>query len=356
MEGNTQTATDLFREILATKTPKEVADLLSLHLGTVKRWILKDAVPDNYYNDLNSILGYKYPNKIDYRDQDQFYTTTVTASHCHRQALDVLKSLDIDESTYTFIEPSAGCCNFYNLLPKDRRIGIDIDPKGPLKDELIQQDYLTFIPPEGQKYAVIGNPPFGLRGNLALRFINHSYDFADVVAFILPPLFNSTGKGAPMLRVKGYQLAYTEKLPRNSFEYPDGTVVDVATIFQVWTKVNTDKIKIEPVKTCKSIAHVYSLSDGGTPSSTRNKKMLNACDVYLPSTCFSGMHAYTDFESLPNRRGYGVVFKRNRDELINTFFNDINWEEVAFVSTNGALNLRTDLILNQITKRGYCDE
>ena len=189
-----------------------------------------------------------------------------------------------------------------------------------------------------------------------MRFMNHSYEFADVVAFILPPLFNSTGKGVPMTRVKGYKLAHTENLPRNSYEYPDGSLVDVATIFQVWTKVNTDKIKVQEVKKCDTYAKVYSLSDGGTPSSTRNKKMLNACDVYLPSTCFKGMRAYDNFESLPNKRGYGVVFKKNKKELTDLFYNKIKWDEVAFTSTNGALNLRTDLIMNQIIKGGFFDE
>ena len=84
--------------------------------------------------------------------------------------------------------------------------------------------------------------------------------------------------------------------------------------------------------------------------------MLNACDVYLPSTCFKGMTAYDNFESLPNRRGYGVVFKKNKKELIDLFYNKINWEEVSFISTNGALNLRTDLIMNQIIKGGFFDE
>ena len=41
-------------------------------------------------------------------------------------------------------------------------------------------------PEKINKYVVIGNPPFGLRGQLALKFINHSYDFADYVCFILP--------------------------------------------------------------------------------------------------------------------------------------------------------------------------
>lgn len=347
---------DLFKELLLTKTTNEIADLLNLHIGTVRRWVEKDSVPKNYFNDLNSLLDYKYENKDEFRDKDQFYTTKETAKYCYNKALDILKELEIDVSEYNFIEPSAGCCNFYCLLPRNKRIGVDIDPKGDLKDELIKADYLKFIPEENRKYIVIGNPPFGLRGNLALRFINHSYKFADVVAFILPPLFNSTGKGVPMTRVKGYKLAYTEKLPRNSYEYPNGSLVDVATIFQVWTKVNTEKIKIEEVKKCDSYAKVYSLSNGGTPSSTRNKKMLNVCDVYLPSTCFKGMNAYSTFEELPNKRGYGVVFKKNKNELMDLFYNKINWEEVAFISTNGALNLRTDLIMNQIIKGGYIDE
>jgi hypothetical protein len=203
---------------------------------------------------------------------------------------------------------------------------------------------------------VIGNPPFGLRGNLALRFINHSYKFADVVAFILPPLFNSTGKGVPMARVQGYKLAHTENLPLNSFEYPNGEKVDIATIFQVWIKINTNKIKIEKKKQCKTFIKVYSLSDGGTPSSTRNKKMLDKCDVYLPSTCFKGMMAYKSFEELPNKRGYGVVFLKENDKLNDLFFNKIEWQKVAFLSTNSAINLRTDLIENEVINNGFYDK
>lgn len=349
-------AIDLFNELLLTKSINEIAELLNLHIGTLRRWKDNNSVPKNYYNDLNSLLDNKYETKEEYRDKDQFYTTKETAAYCYNKTLEVLKDLNINVDDYIFIEPSAGCCNFYCLLPEDRRRGVDIDPKGILKDELIESDYLKYTPEKKGNYIVIGNPPFGLRGNLALRFMNHSYDFADVVAFILPPLFNSTGKGVPMTRVKGYKLAYTENLPRNSYEYPDGSLVDVATIFQVWTKINVDKIKIEEPKKCESYARVYSLSDGGTPSSTRNKKMLNACDVYLPSTCFRGMKAYSNFESLPNRRGYGVVFKKNKQELMDLFYDKINWEDVSFVSTNGALNLRTDLIMNQIIKGGFIDE
>ena len=163
-------------------------------------------------------------------------------------------------------------------------------------------------------------------------------------------------RSVPKKRVIGYKLAHTEKLPLNSFEYPDGKKVDVATVFQVWTKVNTDKIKIKEKPTCKEFIRVYSLSDGGTPSSTRNKKMLNKCDVYLPSTCFSGMKAYNSFEELPNRRGYGVVINKNKKELLDLFFNKIDWEKTSFHATNSSLNLRTSIIEDEIIKYGFKDK
>jgi len=345
---------DLFAELMERVGLNEIRDRLFVHRGTLVRWIKLKRAPDDYYNDINRMLGNKYPPKVSFRSQDQFYTTPDTARRCYKKTLEVLKQLGIDEKGYTFIEPAAGCCSFYSILPKERRIGIDIDPKGDLRTKLIKSDYLDWKPKKKDKYIVIGNPPFGLRGNLALRFIQHSLDFADVVAFILPPLFNSTGKGVPMTRIKGYCLAHSEKLPPDSYEYPDSTPVEVATIFQVWTRVGCDRIRKEVPATCKTYARIYSLSDGGTPSSTRNKKMIGRCDVYLPSTCFSGMKAYGSFEELPNQRGYGVKALRDAEGIKKAIF-DADWENIAFVSTNGALNLRTDIIENQIVKGGFKD-
>ena len=354
MENKKITTYDLLIELMQDMSINDILNYLFVHKGTFKRWMDDKKVPDNYFNDINHLLGDKYENKNTMRDKDQFFTTEKVANHCYQTLLRVINELEIDEKEYQFIEPSAGSCSFYKILPKNRRIGIDIEPKGELKKELIKTNYLDYVPNQNQKYIVIGNPPFGLRGNLALRFINHSYNFADVVGFILPKLFNSTGKGVPMTRVKGYKLAYTENLALDSFIYPNGKKVEVATIFQVWTKINVDKIKIKKQKTCNQFIKVYSLSDGGTPSSTRNKKMLDKCDVYLPSTCFTGMKVYNSFEDLPNRRGYGVVILNKKKEILS-IFNKTDWNSVAFLSTNSAVNLRTDLIQNEIIKKGYYD-
>ena len=274
------------------------------------------------------------------------------AARCYQRFEKTAAKLNIDLAQYRFIEPSAGCGGFYDILPSRRRIGIDIAPR---RKGLIAADYLLWMPVDKKKkYAVVGNPPFGLRGHLALQFINHSAAFADLVAFILPQLFDSDGKGATGKRVRGYALAHSEKLPLNSFQYPDGKEVSVATVFQVWTKINTDKISRSKSKTCASFIRVYSLSDGGTSATTRNKRMLDKCDVYLPSTCFNGMRAYSSFESLPNRRGYGVVIFRQKQNIKNILENH-DWTKTAFLSTNSALNLRRSLIERVVCEKGFYD-
>ena len=90
---------------------------------------------------------------------------------------------------------------------------------------------------------------------------------------------------------------------------------------------------------------IYSLSDGGTPSTTRNKKMFGKCDIYIPSTCFGkkNMKYYETFDTLPHKKGYGIVFNKNKIENIKKF-KEIDWTRTAFLSTNSALNIRTSQI------------
>ena len=167
----------------------------------------------------------------------------------------LLKTLGIKLDDYVFIDPSAGTGRFYDIFPEDRRIGMDISPRG--NTEILEQDFLTWRPPREGKYIVVGNPPFGLRGHLALQFINHASEFADITAFILPQLFGSDGKGAPGKRVKTYSLAYSESLRPDSFTYPDGRTVNVSTVFQVWTKSGKQKIPVVVKKDASRFIKVF---------------------------------------------------------------------------------------------------
>lgn len=353
------TATNMYFELKSRHTLQELAGKLNLHAGTLKRWENLGKIPQDYIYDLNFLLGNKYiiPKK-DYRSHSEFFTKKEVAKYCFKIFLEFLENHKVNSKKYTFIEPSCGDCSFYNLLPKDRRIGIDLEFKSV---EIIESNFLDFIPTKGH-YMVVGNPPFGLRGNLALRFINHA-QFADFIAFILPPLFCSDGKGSPKGRVRNFQLAHSEKLPLNSFIYPNGKEVEVATLFQIWVNhrlLDSIHFNKESKKTCKEYIKVYSLSDGGTPSSTRNKKMLYICDAYLPSTCFHTesrpqMRLYNDFESLPNRRGYGIKILKDSASVMEAL-RSIDWVGAGFLGTNSSLNLRTSLIEEALIQKGFFDK
>jgi len=337
----------LVEECIKNASIKEVALKLNICVGTIRRWLELREVPIQYTFDSYKILS----KEIVYSEytaslKDQFYTPTDLAKKCWDTFNSIVK-INIDE--YTFIEPSAGNGSFLQLLPAGS-IGLDIEPRAT---GIQQQDYLTWKPRDLTKnYIVFGNPPFGLRGHLALNFINHSHSFADYVCFILPQLFASDGKGSPRKRVKGYNLIYSEGLSA-MFYSPNKQSVKVNGVFQIWSKNTSNHdyaIKAENAENMK-IMKVYSLSNGGTIATTRNKDMIGNCDIYLPSTCFGkdNMRVYKRFEDLPGRKGYGVVFFSDTDTKAAMIdkANAIEWAAVSFLSTNSAYNLRTSIIVSQ---------
>jgi hypothetical protein len=326
---------------------KEIAASLNVCIGTIRRWQELRDVPQQYTFDLYRLLG----KEIDYGSfsaamKDQFFTPPDIAQKCWAT---FLAETGVVPADYTFIEPSAGDGSFMRVLPAGS-ICMDIEPRAA---GIARQDYLQWRPAgtatTATRYIVFGNPPFGLRGHLALNFINHSYEFADYVCFILPQLFESDGKGSPRKRVVGYNLIYSETLSA-PFYSPDAQKVKVNGVFQIWSKHRTSaKYQLATAAAGAAAASqmkVYSLSDGGTVATTRNKAMIGRCDIYLPSTCFGreNMRVYDSFAELPGKKGYGVVFLEDREAHIEKA-RSICWVTASFLSTNSAYNLRTSLIV-----------
>ena len=333
---------DLLNECLKLYSINEISVTLNLCVGTIRRWQELKNVPIQYIFDLYKILSREI-NYLQFSSalKDQFFTPIHISTHCWDT---FNKIVGCDISKYTFIEPSAGDGSFMKILPLGT-IGLDIEPRA---ENIQKQDYLTWTPDLTKKYIVFGNPPFGLRGHLALNFINHSYEFADYVCFILPQLFESDGKGSPRKRVNNYNLIHSETLSA-TFYSPDKQDVKVNGVFQIWSKF-TKNPTYELIKNSEEKMKVYSLSDGGTVASTRNKNMIGNCDIYLPSTCFGkdNMRLYTSFDSLPGKKGYGVVFFKDKEKMI-TMAQSIDWSSVAFLSTNSAYNLRTSIVFKQFS-------
>ena len=331
-------------ELIKNKGLKYIATELNIANGTVQRWVDNKKVPKSYQFEIKKLCNGDIDyTKFTHKEKDQFFTPTNISKYTIETFQNIMRENNIDINQYTFIEPSAGDGAFTKLLPENT-ISLDIEPR---HDKIIKQDYLKWKPQNNGKYITIGNPPFGLRGNLALRFINHSSKFSDHLCFLLPPLFESDGRGSPMKRVQGYNLIHSEKIDTNFYD-PTGKEIRVNVILQIWSKeIINDKYKLK--SNDNKLFKVYSLSDGGTSGSTRNKKMLDKCDIYIPSTCFGieNMKVYNTFEELPKKRGYGVVFYDKKDEnIINS--KKIDWGKISFLSTNSAYNLRVSKITDAL--------
>jgi len=319
---------------------KKIANELNVATGTITRWIELKVVPHNYEFDILKLLNINIDySKYSTKEKDQFFTPVETAKKCFKIFKETIKKYGEVPQEFKYIEPSAGDGSFLKVLPADT-ISMDIEPRN---NSISKYDYLEWNPTEKEKYVVFGNPPFGLRGHMALKFINHSYNFAEYVCFILPQLFESDGKGVPRKRVKGYNLIYSTKIESNFYE-PNGNSVVINTIFQIWSKNHTNELFNIKDYTNEKMK-IYSMSDGGIESSTRNKHMIGKCDIYIPSTCFGkeNMKCYSKFEDLPGKKGYGIVFTSNKSEMVKKMLN-IEWNKVAFLSTNSAYNLRSSQI------------
>lgn len=331
---------DCLKKLLEKYTLKNLAKELNLATGTISRWIELDNIPKNYEFDIMKLSKIK----IDYslytsKEKDQFFTPIDTVKECFKifsDTIDIYKEKSCD---FKYIEPSAGDGNFLNVLPEDT-IAMDIEPRHP---SILNYDYLEWKPKDNKRYVVFGNPPFGLRGHMALKFINHSYEFAEYVCFILPQLFESDGKGVPRKRVDGYNLISSTKIESNFYE-PDGNILKINTLFQIWSKNHKNNLYDIKNHTNENMK-IYSMSNGGTVSSTRNKNMIGKCDIYIPSTCFGkeNMKCYNNFEDLPGKKGYGIVFNIDKKNMLSKMLS-IKWDEIAFLSTNSAYNLRSSQI------------
>ncbi|GAB0044423.1 hypothetical protein Yangon202_07600 [Helicobacter pylori] len=170
------------------------------------------------------------------KNLDAFYTHPKIARFC----LDLLKdlinqNLGLDLSAFHFLEPSAGSGSFVDAL---KGLGIadclalDIAPKA---QGIQKKDYLLELIEFDKKRVIVGNPPFGHRGKLALDFLNKSLNEAPIVAFILPNLFK---RYSIQKRIdKRAKLVLNADLEKNAFIFNERPY-DVKCVFQIYMHKN----------------------------------------------------------------------------------------------------------------------
>ncbi len=280
---------------------------------------------------------------------DRIFTRPEIAQACTEHLYRAMESDYADLSSYDFIDPGAGNGVFYDLMPKDRRIGIDILTSRP---EFVKHDYLTWHPPIGdRRYAVLGNPPFGYRAWLALAFVNHSATFADYIGCILPMAFQSEGKGSPKHRVRGAELVHSELLPPDSFVEPNGYPVKLNALWQIWRRgVNNTP----PRATCNDWLDLFTVD-------TRQERLcgqerLSDADWFIQRTYFGNPpQLVKDFADVRYGCGYGIVFKKEHDALFD-LLNQTDWSDYSNLAMHNCRHISMYHIEQAVIDGGYLDE
>jgi predicted RNA methylase len=175
---------------------------------------------------------------------DKYYTLSIVAEKCCNVLKNVLK---IDYDKDLIIEPSAGQGAFIKPIYKLCKNSIFID-KYPMHKNVIKMDYLKFNVDVSKfkKVHIVGNPPFGFKASMAIKFIKHSVKFCDTIAFILPRSFAkySMQKSMPL----NFHLARSMSIPQYAFLYKNKKY-NVPCIFQIWVKKYKLRRKLQKIKT-----------------------------------------------------------------------------------------------------------
>jgi len=163
---------------------------------------------------------------------DQWFTKKEVAQKC----VEKMVGMGFISEYTNVIEPSAGGGVFLDVLTDyvDPLYihGYDLDPK---RDDITYMDFLSnTIKINRSECVIIGNPPYGKKGKLAIEFINKALNLSDVVGFIVPITVSTSWTAQKNVR-EDAELIYEETLPKNSFTF-EGKDTDVPSVFQVWRK------------------------------------------------------------------------------------------------------------------------
>ena len=255
---------------------------------------------------------------------DQFYTKQEVAKCCLDYILDILPAIKCSASKMYFIEPSAGTGAFYKLLPSERRLGIDINPKC---NGVVQQDFFTLTdPPNDRKDTlVIGNPPFGKRGKIAIAFFNHAACLADIVAFIVPVNFRKY----IVHKQLNESMRFISKLelPRDAFCLASGKPYAVNTEFQVWTRLPSNHQDMRQYKSLPIRHQDFQLWQYNNTVEAQ-KVFQNAFDFAVPCQGWQDYSRKETDEKDCERNKQWILIKANSGDILSRL-KQIDYESLA---------------------------
>lgn len=175
------------------------------------------------------------------KQKGQFYTKNEVAEFCVDEIFNSINNI-LPKKKILFLEPSAGYGCFYDELKKRNKdiVGFDIEPKHKQIKKLNFLSFDLFNEIKKLNYkniVVVGNPPFGKKSDLAIKFFNRASLFTNFICFIVPNQFKKYSTHSKLN--KNFKLIKELKLKKNSFYTEMNKNYDVNCVFQIWTSLNT---------------------------------------------------------------------------------------------------------------------
>lgn len=205
-----------------------------------------------------------------------------------------------------YIEPSAGAGVFLDYLDKPY-LAYDIEPED---SRITKQDFLELELNYKKGRCVIGNPPYGSRNTLSVRFYKKSIQLADYISFILPisQLHNSQ-------QMYEFDLIHSEDLGVRI--YSDR---EVHCCFNIYRRAQNGKLN-------KKLN--YKLKDVKLTEYRSKKKSVESDVMHDYRFCYWGSVG----KEVRNKGEYahemGVdVFNKNLKDKVIQCLKDVNWHEV----------------------------
>lgn len=277
---------------------------------------------------------------------DQFYTNPLVSDMCTAILLKVLKEQEYKD--IVFLEPSAGTGNFIRSIEKiccysdykgmlKNIIAYDIDPKD---ERIIKLDYLKtskkrILNKKKFKIVVVGNPPFGKKSSLAIKFINKSFDYSDVISFIVPLQFE---KWSVQSRIdKNLKLIFSQRLENKAFIFNDKEKT-IRCCFQIWVNKqnkefeNFNNVRIlKKPKTSHRDFEMYQYNNTKDALKFFNKEKYN-WDFAVPRQGYYDYNMKIYKEEELSEKIQWIFFKAKNEKVLENL-KKINFEKLSLNNT-----------------------
>ena len=259
-------------------------------------------------------------------ENDKYYTSSELAKYCVEKTQEIIGDGNITE----YVEPSAGNGVFLDYLDKPY-LTYDIEPE----DNRIQkQDWLGNNLTYKKGRCVIGNPPFGSRNTLSVKFYKKSIKLCDYIAFILP--FSQFEFSSQLYE---FDLIYSEDLGIKHY-----TDRDLHCCFNIYKRPESGKLnKKENIK----------LEDIYLEENRRNGHQIEDYNYFDYKICSFGKGIVG---KVPIHKGYYVkemyfkILNNKLKDKILILLNNTNWELLCRGSS-GQYNLTQNKIYKYLKEQ-----